>query len=141
MAIQSWGSDDEYNQIQDIRRQIERFSTGTTTIQTLKLNNYRDRVVNGEHTEDILLQSPRSISTDASTKPRRVHNDIYGIYNRRDGDETHQLQRTGAGASLLQEEAENPPRNTRGVLWGMTVAGLVFANLLTSMDSTIVADV
>ena len=39
------------------------------------------------------------------------------------------------------EETENPPRNINGPLWFIVVAGLVFANLLTSMDNTIVADI
>ena len=39
------------------------------------------------------------------------------------------------------EDTEKPPRNINGPLWGILVAGLVFANLLTSMDNTIVADV
>ena len=39
------------------------------------------------------------------------------------------------------EEIEKPPRSINGPLWGIIVAGLVFANLLTSMDNTIVADI
>lgn len=49
------------------------------------------------------------------------------------------LQETGAKQD--QNDESQPPRKLKGPLWGVLVGGLVCANLLISMDNTIVADI